>query len=305
MAHDYDILLLGGYFCDLIFTGLPEMPQLGAEVFGSGFEVVPGAAFTTALALQRLGLRAGWSCDFGNDFFSRYVLEEARATGLDDRLFRHHPHPLRRVTAALSFPHDRAFVSYLDPSERPAAAPLVEQYRPRWVLLSGLSYGPAHTELVAAARRVGAQVYMDCQCVSATLATPGLVEALRAVDVFAPNEREAIALTGAGSWQAALEQLAALTPLVVLKRGAAGAVARRQGEQAQAPALPVAVLDTTGAGDCFNAGFLYGYLRDRSLEESLRCGNICGGLSTTAFGGRAVPTVEQLEALLKDTEGRV
>lgn len=299
MPHDYDVLLLGGYFCDLIFTGLPEMPQLGAEVFSSGFEVVPGAAFTTALALQRLGLQVGWACDFGNDFFSRYVLDEAHAVGLDERLFRRHPYPLRRVTAALSFPHDRAFVSYLDPFERPDMAALVEQHRPRCVLLSGLAYGPALARLVAAARRVEALVYMDCQCVSATLATPGVVEALRSVDLFAPNEREALALTGAQTWQSALEQLAELVPLVVLKRGAAGAVMRCQGQQIAAPALPVAVLDTTGAGDCFNAGFLYGYLRGLPQEECLRCGNICGGLSTTAFGGRAAPTTEQLVALLQ------
>ena len=48
MSHDYDVLLLGGYFCDLIFTGLPEMPRLGAEVYGSAFDMVPGAAYTTA-----------------------------------------------------------------------------------------------------------------------------------------------------------------------------------------------------------------------------------------------------------------
>ncbi len=298
MPNDYDVLLIGGYFCDLIFTGLPGLPQLGAEVYGSGFEVVPGASFTTALALHRLGLRVGWSCDFGDDFFSRYVLDEVRAAGLDERLFRRHPRPLRRVTAALSFPHDRAFVSYHDPFERPAAAPLVERHRPRCVLLTGLAYGPAHAELVAAARRAGALVYMDCQSVSVTLETPGVAEALRAVDVFAPNEREALTLTGAASWEAALERLAELAPLVVLKRGGAGAVAQGRGVHAAAPALPVSVLDTTGAGDCFNAGFLYGRLRGRPLEECLRCGNVCGGLSTTAFGGRAVPTAEQLEIVL-------
>ena len=70
MSHDYDVLLLGGYFCDLIFTGLPEMPQLGAEVYGSAFDMVPGASYTTALALRRLDLRAGWACDFGDDLFS-------------------------------------------------------------------------------------------------------------------------------------------------------------------------------------------------------------------------------------------
>ena len=98
MTHDYDVLLLGGYFCDLIFTGLPEMPRLGAEVYGSAFDMVPGAAYTTALALRRLELRAGWACDFGDDFFSQFVLDTARRAGLDSSLFRMHAGPVRRLS---------------------------------------------------------------------------------------------------------------------------------------------------------------------------------------------------------------
>ena len=93
MSHDYDVLLLGGYFCDLIFTGLPEMPRLGAEVYGSAFDMVPGAAYTTALALRRLELRAGWACDFGDDFFSQFVLDSARRAGAGQQPVSHARRP--------------------------------------------------------------------------------------------------------------------------------------------------------------------------------------------------------------------
>ena len=299
MSHDYDVLLLGGYFCDLIFTGLPEMPRLGAEVYGSAFDMVPGAAYTTALALRRLELRAGWACDFGDDFFSQFVLNSARRAGMDSSLFRMHAGPVRRVTAALSFPHERAFVSFTDELAAASPIPLILRHRPRVVLLSGLWYGPQHAEVCAAAHTVGALLYMDCQCSAATLATPGLANSLRCVDIFAPNASEALQLTGAATVESALAQLSTLTPLVIVKCGADGVIAQTGADVARAPGISVDVFDTTGAGDCFNAGFLYGHLRGMPLETSLRCGNICGGLSTTARGGAAAPSAAQVEEWLQ------
>jgi sugar/nucleoside kinase (ribokinase family) len=268
-------------------------------VYGSAFDMVPGAAYTTALALRRLELRAGWACDFGDDFFSQFVLDSARRVGLDSSLFRMHAGPVRRVTAALSFPHERAFVSFADELAADSPIPLIVRHRPRVVLFSGLWYGPQQAEVCAAAHAAGAQVYMDCQCSAATLATPDLADSLRCVDIFAPNASEALQLTGAATVEAALAQLAELTPLVIVKRGAQGAIAQAGEYIARAPAISVEVFDTTGAGDCFNAGFLYGHLRGLPIEDCLRCGNISGGLSTTARGGAAAPSAAQMEEWLR------
>lgn len=130
-GEGYDVLLTGAYFFDLIFTGLPEFPRLGAEVYGSGCDVLPGGTYTTAVALNRLGVRVGWACDFGDDLFSRYVLEAAHREGLSDDLFESHDRPLRSVTVALSYPHERAFVSYMDPPPARDVVPLIERCRPR------------------------------------------------------------------------------------------------------------------------------------------------------------------------------
>jgi sugar/nucleoside kinase (ribokinase family) len=295
MVHDYDVLLPGGYFCDLIFTGLPELPRLGADLFGTGFDMVPGACFYTVLALKRLGLRTGWACDFGDDFYSRFALDAAAREGIDDSLFRRHQRPLRRVSVSFSFAHDRGFISYQDELPKISPIPLIERHQPRCLLLSYLHYGPQLHALADATHAYGGLVYMDCQARSETLADAQVVAALRAVDIFAPNREEALALTGAASVEAALVRLVELVPLVIIKLGAEGAVARHGDEVVYAPGIPVAVVDTTGAGDCFNAGFLYGYLRGMALEECLRRGNICGALATTTRGGGAVPTAEQIE----------
>lgn len=299
MAGRYDVLLWGVYFCDLIFTGLPEMPRLGAEVFSRDFTMTPGGPFTTAVAMKRLGLRVGWMCDFGDDAFSRFILAAAEREGLDTGLFQYHSFPVRRISVAFSFAHDRGFISYMDRVEQTSPISVIEKDKPRCVFLPHLHYGEAYTDLFAAARQSDALVFMDCQSTEATLETPGVVEALRSADIFAPNEAEAQQLTGAATVEEALARLAELTPLVIIKRGAAGAIAQAEGQVVRSPAIPVHVVDTTGAGDCFNAGFLYGYLRGASLEESLRLGNICGSLSTTAVGGTAAaPTAAQVEEWL-------
>jgi sugar/nucleoside kinase (ribokinase family) len=298
MPPGYDVLLLGSYYCDLIFNGLPELPRLGLDLFGTEFDLVAGGSFRTSLALKRLGLRAGWLCDFGDDLFSRLVLDMAERDGLDTGLFRRHPFPLRRVSVAFSFVNDRGFISYADPLPPPSPVEAIRQHQPRAVLISHLDYGEGQEALVAAARSAGSLVYMDCQSVAVTLATPGVREAVGRVDVFGPNESEALHLTGAATVEAALDELAGIAPVVVIKCGGQGALARAGQISLRSPALAVEVRDTTGAGDCFNAGFLYGRLAGHPLKDCLRCGNICGGLATVSRGKAKLPTAAELEAML-------
>ncbi len=296
-----DVLLPSPYFCDLIFTGLPDIPRLGQEVYSRTMRIVPGGGFIPAVALQRLGLQVGWACDFGNDFFSRYALEQARQQRLNERLFRMHEIPLQHVTVSYSFSHERAFLSYADPLPPLDLPALIRANPARCLMLMGMSSGPDFYKTVEAAREVGALIFMECQATEASLHDPQVVADLRSIDIFAPNRAEALRLTGESTVEAALERLAELTPTVVIKLGADGAMARRRGEQARVPGLPVPVVDTTGAGDNFDCGFLYGMLRQYSLEDCLRCGNFCGSRSTTALGGwEAAPSAAQLEAWLAE-----
>ncbi|MGE5643217.1 MAG: carbohydrate kinase family protein [Byssovorax cruenta] len=295
-----DVLLPSAYFCDLIFTGLPDVPRLGDEVFCQGLKVMPGAGFIPAVALTRLGLDVGWACDFGSDFFSRYVLEEAGKQKLNPQLFQHHDRPLQAVTVAYSFAHDRAFLSYIDPLPPMNITQLVRNNPARCLLLMSFQFGSDLAETIDAAHSQGTLVFMDAQVSGdATLADPEVAASLRSIDIFAPNQKEALRLTGEQTIGAALRRLAELTPTVVIKLGADGAIAQSKGHQVHIPALPVNAVDTTGAGDNFDCGFLYGWLKSYSLEDCLRCGNFCGSRSITAHGGwDASPTSSQLENYL-------
>jgi len=294
----YDVVHIGPYFCDLIITGLPELPHLGSEIYGTEMQMAPGGAFNTTYALHCLGLKTGWVTDFGTDFFSQFVLAKLKELGIDPTFFRMHTHDLCALSVAFSYSQDRGFISYTDSCEPWDLLSILRDHRPRSVLLGGLEYSPEFLEFATAARQMGSKLLMDCQCREATLQTPGVVEALRAVDVFTPNLCEACKLTSLLNVEDAARQLALFTPLVVVKLGAQGSLAV-QGEQVvHAPGIKVeTVVDTTGAGDCFNAGFLYGYLKGESLEGCLRYANLLGGISVTGHGVSQVPRREQVEAL--------
>jgi sugar/nucleoside kinase (ribokinase family) len=119
-------------------------------------------------------------------------------------------------------------------------------------------------------------------------------ELFREVDVFLPNEIEALALTGVVSVEAAANDLCQKCGTVAFKLGAQGAMACRGKETAHVPALKLQVVDTIGAGDSFDAGFLYGFLKGWSLEKSLSLAAVCGSLSTRSAGGTsAQPSLEE------------
>jgi sugar/nucleoside kinase (ribokinase family) len=285
-----DVLLWGTYFFDIIFTGLPRIPRLGTEVFSRDLTITPGGPFNTAVALHRLGINSAWSCDFGTDFFSQFVLERAAMEKLDTSLFTYHNFPVRRITAAFSLTDDRGFMSFMD--EVPQTSPIAQmkENNPKFLLLPHLHYGADYEDIFLTAQLHGIRIIMDCQSTEASLETPGVECALKSVDVFIPNEVEAIQLTGASSAEEALTILAKLTPLVIIKCGKDGAISMQGDEVIHEPAIDVQVIDTTGAGDCFNAGFLFGHLvLGVPLSACLKAANFCGGISVTAVGGEAIP----------------
>jgi sugar/nucleoside kinase (ribokinase family) len=112
-----------------------------------------------------------------------------------------------------------------------------------------------------------------------------LLEVLRFVDVLLPNEREVCKLACTDDLETAVSKLSESVPLVVVKLGAKGAIAVRGKERLAAPAQPLTPVDSVGAGDSFDAGFLHEYVRGADLARCLALGNLAGALSTTRPGG--------------------
>jgi sugar/nucleoside kinase (ribokinase family) len=282
-----DVLVVGDYCLDLIFTGLPQFPALGIEIVGTGFEMTGGGCYNSAVALHRLGLKIAWAADFGNDEFSRFVLERARSEGLDETFFIHHNRSLRQITVAASYPQDRAFIAFYDPGPAvPAAMKALTTASAKVLYIPGFYSGAFAGVGLRLARARGMKLVMDGNTnEQLRLSESPVRRAVKGLDMFMANAREARVLTGLDDLEHAIRTLAEISPLVVIKDGAGGAYACDGGPIVHEPAIEVKPLDTTGAGDCFNAGFLKAWLDGRPLGECLRWGNIVGGLSTLGMGG--------------------
>lgn len=298
--QSYDIIVAGSYFCDMVFTGLPEMPRTGADIFASHFDMVPGGTFYIVLILHRLGLNVGWMTDFGNDLFSQFVLNEATKAGIPTELSHRFDEPRRFVAASFSFQHDRGFVSYEDAPVRKRSYEELSQLDFRCFLSPGIDDWKSVELFDRLPNRRTFTLFMDCQHTDLKLDTPGMVEALSRVDIFAPNECEALAFTGEKDVFHALDRLAEVVPMVMIKRGGKGVIARQGKSKWEVPSIRVQVKDTTGAGDSFNAGFLYAHLKGFSMEECLRYGNITGGLSVTNAGPMQCVDIEQVHEMARN-----
>jgi sugar/nucleoside kinase (ribokinase family) len=297
----YDIFLPGDYFFDLIYTGLPEFPTLGREIFSEGLATTGGALFITAVALHRLGVKVAWSSSFGTDSYSQFVRQLAVDEGLDMSHARDLDRPFRRISTALPYQGERAFISYVDPLPADQDDYWLAQMQAcdfRHLHL-GAVWSPERLDRMAqVARARGATISMDCQDMPDLYSICSWKDLLAKIDLFMPNAREAMQITGSTAVQGAIETLMEWAKAVVVKDGANGAWLGYEGAVHHIPAIDAGpVLDTTGAGDSFNAGFLYGWIVEGApFEVCARYGNICGGISVTAVGGAtAAPTLDTLK----------
>ena len=289
---EFDVLVVGDANPDLLLRG-DVRPRFGqAEQLLTGADLVlGGSAAITAAGCARLGLRTALFAAVGDDVFGRLVRDELREREVTLLAADGRGAPTG-ISVILSEMDDRGILTLPGtiPALRPADVTDELLARARHVHVSSLYLQPALAGglagIFARASKIGLTTSLDTNWDPAE-EWESINEILAHTTVFLPNANELRAITGLDKTDEAAAGLVDSGTTVVMKDGAKGARAWWPGGAATAPGRPVDVVDTTGAGDSFNAGFLAARLSGRPLEEAVRWAATAGSLSTRAAGGTA------------------
>lgn len=291
--RDLDCLVAGEANVDLLVEGVVELEMDKEKLATRADLLLGGSSSITAFNLARLGARVGFVGVVGDDVFGKFVSERLESAGLKMVALRR----MREAGTGLTIWHyrgnQRGGITYPGTIALLRAKDVSGVYLRRarhlhvgaYFLLTQLHAGAAG--LFRRAKKLGLTTSLDCNYDPAEQWDSGIGEVLRHTDVFFPNETEARCLTGRESPEEAAVELAKLARIAVVKCGARGAVVCSEGSSFRMPAKKARVVDTTGAGDSFNAGFLSRFVRGASLRECAKAGVAAGARSVTRVGGTA------------------
>lgn len=301
-AKQWDVITVGDVFLDLVLTGFRTWPQAGEEANAKALRRdLGGGAAITACGLNKLGTRAALLAMIGQD--AAWLVERLSEFAVTPELLLVNQQDATGLTVSVSTAADRAFFTYPG-ANRELQALLLTTPAMRQTLTAARHVHlalPALPALLAtlskALRQAGVTLSLDVGWHAEWLRNRRHLQALSHVDLFMPNEREAELMTKQSEPEAMLRQFAkAGLRGVALKLGAQGAMLLWEDQIYSCPPPMVKPRDTTGAGDCFDAGFIHAWLAGGAPEEWLQAGNVCGALSTQQLGGvDGLPTARQLQ----------
>jgi ribokinase len=289
---EFDVLVVGDANPDLLLRG-DVRPRFGQaeQLLTAADLVLGGSAAITAAGCARLGLRTALLAAVGDDVFGRLVRDELERREVTLLAADGGGAPTG-ISVVLSEQDDRGILTLPGtiPALRPSDVTDELLTRAGHVHVASLYLQPALAAglagIFARAGRIGLTTSLDTNWDPAGK-WESIDEILAHTGVFLPNANELRAVTGLDKTAEAAAKLTEHGTTVVMKNGAEGARAWWPGGTCAAPGRSVDVVDTTGAGDSFNAGFLAARLGGRPIEEAIRWAAIAGSLSTRAAGGTA------------------
>jgi sugar/nucleoside kinase (ribokinase family) len=288
----FDVTIAGELNLDLILYGLPEELAPERELLADRMALTLGSSSAiVAHNLAAMGSRVGFISCVGEDQFGQIAIDRLATGGVDVARVHRTPVVQTGLTVILQHLGWRNILTYPGTIFELTLADLDLGYLSHaqhfhlssFYLQRGLR--PQVPELFRKLKAAGLTISMDPNDDPQDEWQGGLQEALRHVDVFLPNAREAKRIAGTEDLDEALRLLAEMVPLVVVKCGLEGALAQRGRERTTSHAVKVQTVDPVGAGDSFDAGFLHVFVRGKDLDTCLAMGNLAGALSATRAGG--------------------
>lgn len=303
---EFDVVVVGELNVDLILHDVSSFPEMGTEKIAKNMVLAMGSASAIlASNMANLGAKVGFVGKLGRDHFGEIILNTLKDHGVDCGGIQRDEAARTGVTVSMTFPSNYAMVTYMGAMEKFALQDIDFGYLRKgqhmhlssFYLLPGLR--PACAELFRQAKEAHLTTSFDPGWDPQEEWKEDIQEVLKLVDIFLPNEQEALNISGCRTVGEALDRMDRTCPVVIIKRGKQGALCRVKGETIKTRAFEVESVDTTGAGDSFNAGFLFEWLRGSDVRQCLKVGSACGALTTTKMGGTtASPSREELNHFL-------
>ena len=294
MQKKFDIAVIGDVNPDLILTGKDIIPEFGqVEKWIDDAELtIGGSAGIFAVGAAKLGLKVTFIGKVGDDHFGHFMKDRMAAQGIDVSGLVIDPFVKTGLSISLSDGNDRAILTFggsnLLLNFQDIDFEIVAQSRHlhsgSFYLLNNIRQDLAI--VYKKAKEMGLSTSIDTNYDPKEKWEGDIFNVLDYTDVFLPNMTELMAISGEKDPDSAIRHLTKNRNLLVaVKNGEDGAFAEKDKVRYSAETIQVKPVDTTGAGDSFDAGFLFGFLNGLGIEKSLRIGCICGALSTLGIGG--------------------
>ena len=302
MNRPFDVLAAGEINPDLILSGdvVPDFGQVEKLVDTATLTIGSSSAIF-ACGAARLGLKVAFVGICGDDVFGHFMLHEMQKQNVDVSNVIVRPRGPTGLSVILKRPtdHDRAILTHLGLIPALQASDISDSLLSRSRHLHVASYflqtnlRPGLPGLFQRAHALGVETSLDPNY-DPSGEWQDFEALLSVTDICLPNRTETLSLTQADDIESAAKRLAQRAGLVAVKLGAHGGLACQDDLVVRADSVPVDVVDTVGAGDSFDAGFIYAHLNQWPLEKSLRLACVCGALSARRAGGTGgQPTLDE------------
>lgn len=270
---------------DLLYQGMDRIPDVGEELYCKDFSLQLGGGLpATLINLGRLGIETKIATELGNDIFSNFAKEKFTENGVEPtNLYSGNKIPLN-ITSAIILPEDRTFFTYGKGSIEPDDKALETFYNistgAKICMMQLGGFLPVYKKL----KEEGTILVLDTGW-DDEMSFEKYDEYLTIADYYTPNRKEALKITGTDNEKDAAYALKKYFDKVVVKVDADGCIGIDGDDYFFCPSIDeFKNVDSTGAGDAFLAGFMYGVFYDYPLKDCIEYGNITGGKAVTEVG---------------------
>lgn len=281
----YDVLCTGLTSCDLIFAKLEKFPELGREMACEDFLIKAGGAANTPVALTKLGMKTAFCTMIGNDVQGRLVHECLKETGLDMSSVIQDDKYRTSVSAVLSVGMERGFASYFAEGDNEMMVRQIERFAPQCSHIHTYIHDCLAMPVVDIAKKYNRTLSIDTAW-DETIKLESIKHIIEKCDVFLTNEVESCSIADAETAEEALEKISKYSKTTVVKLGSKGSIIKQGDSIIRVPVVEgVEPVDTTGAGDLYGAGYVYGFVKGWDVEKTAKFATASGNLAVTFYGG--------------------